>query len=202
MGKGDYISTARYKTSLLILPVASRWVQALGEAEEAKDDHADHPGSGDPAKAADSITTAQILHDAVFSDMIPSDPLTREHFGFSKVDSYEEETCLLGLCQGLLMHLPSRPSLETVQGWQRRNKLAAGVYYSYSSQEANSSYFSWFKKNQHFLSQDYKRPEGLWAPTEIPTSIDHQKLQATCHPKRKSKRDKFYAARLEKKTGK
>ena len=153
---------ARYNTGLLILPVDSRWVRALSEAEHAKYGQADDPSSGNLVTAADSITTVQILHGAVIRDMIPSDPLTREHFGFSNVDSYEEETCLLGLYQGLLLHLPLCPSLETVQGWQQRNKLARGICHYYKSQEADSAYFDWFMENQHFLSQDYKRLDGLW----------------------------------------
>ena len=180
-----------HKTSLLIFPVASRWVRALGEAEHSKEDQMDDPGSENPATAAEGITTAQILHDAVFADKIPTDPLTRDHFGFSKVNSYEEESCLLGLYQGLLMHLPlRRPTLETVQGWQRKNKLAGGIYYCYKCQDAESGYFDWFKKNQDFLSQDYKRPEGPWTPVERPTSVDEQKLQATIYPKRSKKRSK------------
>lgn len=170
--------------------MASRWLRALDEAEEAKDDQADDKDSENPAKTAYSITTAQVLQGAAFKDLIPTDPLTREHFGFSKVNSDEEETCLLGLYQGLLMHLPARPTLETAQGWQQKNKLAGGIYHCYKSQEADSGYFPWFKRNEHFLSQDYKRPGGVWAPEERPTSIDPQKLQATCHPKRNNKRGK------------
>ena len=170
--------------------MASRWLGALGEAEQEKTNQADDPDSENPAKAADSISTAQILQYAVLKDIFPTDPLTREHFGFSKVNSYEEETCLLGLYQGLLKYLPSIPSVETVQGWQQKNKLAGGIYHCYKSQDANSGYFRWFKRNQHLFSQDYKRPEGVWAPMERPTSIDPQTLHATCHPKRNNKRGK------------
>ncbi|KAL8795382.1 MAG: hypothetical protein Q9195_002123 [Heterodermia aff. obscurata] len=170
--------------------VASHWVRALGEAEQEKDDQAGDPDSNNLAEAAHGVTTAQILEDAVFEDVIPSDPLTREHFGFSKVNSCEEETCLLGLYQGLLLYPTKRPTLETVQGWQQKNKLAGGIYHFYKSQGADSGYFRWFKKNQHYFSQDYKRAEGVWAPMERPTSIDYQKLRATCHPQRNNKRSK------------
>ena len=151
----------------LIATVASRWLQALSEDDQAKD-----------SKVA-STTTAQILGDAVRADQIPSDPLTRDHFGLSKVNSYEEETCLMGLYSGLLLFLPRPPSLATLQGWQENDKLADGIYHTYKSQKGESSYFIWFKKNQHLVSQSYQRPEGVWEWKGGPVEIDKQKFKAT-----------------------
>ena len=85
-------------------------------------------------------TTTEILKVAVDADMIPSHPLTRQHFGFSKVTCVEEESCLLGLYQGLFM-LPSPPRLDRVQGWVKKDKLAGAIYSYYKSNQAHSGYF-------------------------------------------------------------
>lgn len=96
-------------------------------------------------------TTAEILKEAVDADMLPSDSLTREHFGFNRASTVREESNLLGLYQGLLIHLPNPPSTRTVQGWLERNKIAGGIYHAYKSQHGRSEYFNWFKKNQHIV---------------------------------------------------
>ena len=96
-------------------------------------------------------STAERLKEAIDADVFPSDPLTREHFGFSRASTVEEETNLLALYQGLLIHLPDPPSTKTLQGWQERNKLAGGIYHAYKSQHGRSTYFDWFTKNQHIV---------------------------------------------------
>lgn len=57
-----------------------------------------------------ATTTAEKLKEAVDAEIFPSDPLTREHFGFSRASTMKEETKLLGSYQGLLIHLPDPPS--------------------------------------------------------------------------------------------
>ena len=109
----------------------------------------------DVATASAATTTAEILKEAVDADVFPSDTLTRNHFGFSKVNSIEEETNLLGLYQGLLIHLPNPPSTKTVQDWQKKNTIAVGIHHSYKSQHGRSWYFDWFKNHQHFVDQTY-----------------------------------------------
>ena len=113
-----------------------------------------------------TVTTAYTLFEAVRQDVFPTDSLTREHFGFSKVNNQEEETCILGLYYGMLCMLQKTPSLETVQGWVTKNKLAGGIYHTYKDQGADSRYFKWFKKNQHFFDQNYVNPRGSKAPLE------------------------------------
>ena len=49
------------------------------------------------ATTSAATTTAEKLKEAVDADVFPSDPLTREHFGFTRTRTMEEETNLLGL---------------------------------------------------------------------------------------------------------
>lgn len=114
----------------------------------------------DTATIAAATTTAEKLKEAVDADLFPSDPMTREHFGFSKVNTIEEETYLFGLYQGLLIHLPNPPCAETVQGWQEQNKIAEGIYNSYKNQHGRSWYFDRFKKHKHFVDQTYVNPKS------------------------------------------
>ena len=119
-------------------------------------------------------TTAEILKDNVcFLDLIPTDPLVRQHFGYSKVNSVEEETCLQGLYKGLF--LVSRPPTSVqIQEWVRQDKLAEGIEKYYLGYR--SGYFNWFKKNKHVLSQRYERVDGPWSPAETYFALDSKKL--------------------------
>ena len=119
-----------------------------------------HGGDVNVATTLPKATTAEKLIEAAKWDEIPSDTLTREQFGFNKVDSIEEESKLLGLYQGLFIHLPSPPSSETVQGWQKNNKIAGGICHRYKSQHGRSRYFDWFKSHQHFVDQTYVKPNS------------------------------------------
>ena len=107
------------------------------------------------APSLPTATTAEKLREGVNWDEIPSDPLTREQFGFSKVDGIEEESKLLGLYQRLFIHLPNPRSTETVQGWQENNKIAGGISQMYKSQHGRNRYFDWFKSHQHLVDQTY-----------------------------------------------
>lgn len=109
-------------------------------------------------------TTAEKLIEAAKWDEIPSHPLTREQFGFNKVDSIEKESKLLGLYQGLFI-LPSPPRSETVQGWQKKNKIAEGICHWYKSQHGRSRYFDWFKNHQYFVDQTYVKPNSHNEPS-------------------------------------
>ena len=119
-----------------------------------------HGGDLNVATTPPIMTTAEELREAVDWDEIPSHPLTREQFGFSKVDNIEEESKVLGLYQGLLIHLPNPPSTETVQGWQEKNKIAEGIYHVYKSQHGRNQYFDWFESHQHFNYQTYVNPNS------------------------------------------
>ena len=157
----------------LTVIVTSHSLDVLGDVDEARSTESKIPELREKNVAVP--TTAAMLKDALDADLIPRDPLTRQHFAFSKVSSPEEETCLVGLYQGLFQ-LPSPPSLETLQKWQQNDKLAGGIYYSYKSQQARSGYFNWFNKNQHIFSQTYARPEGEWAPETASFELDFKKL--------------------------
>ena len=87
-------------------------------------------------------TTAEFLMQAVMSfDTVPDDPLVRQQFGYSKVNSVEEETCLQGLYKGLFL-LPCSPSHDELQEWVLQDKLAEGVESRYMRCGARSGYFN------------------------------------------------------------
>ena len=128
-------------------------------------------------KTAQSKTTADVLiENVVISDEIPGDPLVRRHFGYSKVNSFEEETCLQGLYKALLDLLPRSPSSDEVQQWVEQDKLAEGIESYYTRCRAQSGYFNWFKRNKHVFSQGYERPGGPWAPDGEWFTHDGEKL--------------------------
>lgn len=103
--------------------------------------------------------TAEILERAIDNDTIPTDPLTREHFGFSKCNNTGDEMKLGGLYEGLLSYLGV--TAKQLHEWQRDNKLAARILEAYYPQE--SGYLKWFRKNTHYLDATYVRPGGLIA---------------------------------------
>ena len=119
-----------------------------------------------------SMTPAENLKKAVDADKFPTDPLTRQQFGFAKVNTHEEETCVLGLYIGLLILLPRTPTLDTLQEWVAKNELAQGIQESYESQLGESGYFNWFLKNKRFFNQDYVNPNGPRAAPEDGSCVD------------------------------
>ena len=121
-------------------------------------------------------TTAEFLIEAVsYLDTVPDNPLVRQQFGYSKVNSIEEETCLQGLYKGLFL-LPCSPSSDELQEWVLQDKLAEGVENRYMRCGARSGYFNWFKRNKHVLSQRYERVEGPWSPTGTWLEVNSMKL--------------------------
>lgn len=93
-------------------------------------------------------------------DTIPTDPLTREHFGFSKCENADGEVNLVGLYTGLFLYL--NVTAAQVHEWQTDNKLAGEILEAYSPQE--SGYLKWFMKNKHLVDANYVRPGGQKAP--------------------------------------
>ena len=113
-----------------------------------------------------ATTTAEKLKEAVDADVFPSDPSTREHFGFSRASTMEEETNLLGLYQGLLLHLPNPPSTKTVQCWQEKNQIVDGIYHAYERQHGRSMYFNWFKRTSTSSTRAKSSRIAQWAILE------------------------------------
>ena len=129
------------------------------------------PGLDDADSPA---TTAELLKEQVSRlSKIPSDPLVRQQFGYSKVDSVEEEICLQGLYKGLFM-LSCGPSPDEIEEWVQQDKLAEGIERSYGG--GQSGYLNWFKRNKHVFSQSYERVGGPWDPDEIWFRVDSKKL--------------------------
>ena len=92
----------------------------------------------DTATTAAATKTAEKIEEAVDADVFPPNPLTQERLGFSKVDKIEEESNLLALYRGLLIHLSNPLCTETVQGWQEKTEIATGIYHAYKSQHGRS----------------------------------------------------------------
>lgn len=107
-----------------------------------------------------AATTAEKLKRAIDLDTISQDPLTREHFGFSKVENVDGEVNLVGLYTGLFHYLNT--SAAKVHQWQEQNVLAEGILEEYHPRE--SGYLAWFKKHLHVVDRDYVRSGGLKAP--------------------------------------
>ena len=83
-------------------------------------------------------TVAELLKKAMGADTSPTDLLTREHFGFSKVVYLEDESGLLGLYHGLF-GLSNPLSTSDMQEWQRR----IGFQRVYTRQKAESGFLEW-----------------------------------------------------------
>lgn len=86
-------------------------------------------------------STAAKLMKAIKADALPTDPLTRQQFGFSKVVTVEDEKELSALYHGLQV------DASTLQDWQKQNKLATGIYHTYTRQKIETHAFEWFRKH-------------------------------------------------------
>lgn len=106
--------------------------------------------------------SAEKLKKTINGDTIPTDPETRDHFGFSRVDNVDGEVNLSGLYNGLFNYLANPPSTDEIHEWQKQNKIADGILKAYGTRE--SGYFAWFKKNMHVVDQKYVRSGGPKAP--------------------------------------
>ena len=148
-------------------------LEAVGIAEPV---YQSRSGSSNTDDGEDSMTTAEKLKEAVDADEFPFDPLTRQQFGFAKVNSHEEETCVLGLYIGLFNHLPWPPTPNTVQGWVTSNELEQRIQEMYERQtmKGSSGYFHWFSKNKHFFDQDYVNPNGPRLTPEYGAGINRE----------------------------
>ena len=93
-------------------------------------------------------------------DTIPTDPLTQEHFGFSKLENMDGEVNLAGLYTGLFFYLEG--GAEEVYEWQQKIKLAEGILRACHPRK--SGYLAWFKKNQHVVDDDCINLKGPKAP--------------------------------------
>ena len=141
------------------------------------DDDQKSASTDDEASSSRQETTAEYLIRACEQDLLPSNPLVRQQFGFSKVNDPEEETCLFGLYTALFLMLTYPPSADTVQQWVAKNELAKGICHTYEIHAGVSGYFDWFKKNQHVVDQNYVNPRGPWNPTGD-SEIDTARLNA------------------------
>ena len=148
-------------------------LEAIGIEEPVDHSMLESSSSSDES---DSMTTAEKLLEAVNADESPLDPLTRQQFGFAKVNNHEEETCVLGLYIGLFVHLPRPPTPDMVEDWVTKNELAQHIQEMYERQtmKGSSGYFHWFLKNKHFFDQNFVNPNGPKAAPEHGTCINRK----------------------------
>ena len=100
---------------------------------------------------------------SLMSDKIPVDSTVREVFGFSKANSPEEESCLLGLYLSFFLYLPKPHPRKRYRAGSRRIYWLR-IHSSHEAQGYESGYLRWFEKNQHLCDQNYQNPNGSRAP--------------------------------------
>jgi hypothetical protein len=102
--------------------------------------------------SARSITTADFLSADAIRDEIPTDPQTRDDFGFSRCRTRNEESHLLGLYQGMVA-VSDDVYAPDVHEWRQQGILADKIieYYTRIPEGHRGSYFQWFTRNRHIL---------------------------------------------------
>ncbi len=63
-------------------------------------------------------------------EAMPINRLTRDHFGFSKLETIEDKVDHIGVYQGLMFYLEYAPGSRTLHRWQQDNKIAEGFWKS------------------------------------------------------------------------
>lgn len=97
------------------------------------------------------IPTAYHLARAVYSDRFPEDKQTRIDWGFEKAGDRSEQSKLLGLFRGLLLHCDVRP--QTIRQWRKNGILVEGIKTAFEQipPKSRELYYPWFLYNQHLL---------------------------------------------------
>ena len=130
-----------------------------------EDDWVEHKFVCNPGRYP--ITTADHLALAVRQDMFPGNRQTCEDYGFNRVHTDDEETNLLGLYIGMLIHLLMRSSQRAYRphqnledssqdhsqmacSWSVVDKIKA-TYYKIP-EDRRGEYFPWFLRNEHILA--------------------------------------------------
>jgi hypothetical protein len=109
--------------------------------------------------AGRALTTADYLERAVLEDEIPVDPQTLEDYGFSRCETWNQKSHLLGLYSGLLNQMDV--SSQNLDDWRGSGTLVENIISKYNEipQGGRGSYFPWFIQNKHILeSQPQAEP--------------------------------------------
>ena len=120
-----------------------------------------------------SLTTADYLYRDLADDRIPDDEDVRADFGFKNLLSFNDQSNLLGLYQGL--RLSREITVEDVHKWQVEGSLVANIkeYFYAMPKECRGGYFPWFLDNTHILDRS------------LATSPDEGKLRSMFFDKAK-----------------
>lgn len=107
-----------------------------------------------------SLTTADYLAQAVYSDEIPDDPQTVEVYGFSRCKTCDEKSHLLGLYAGLFRSLKVEP--VDLDRWRREGKLLQNIIEKFSQvpERSRGGYFPWFMRHTDLLDGSASEGEG------------------------------------------
>ena len=97
------------------------------------------------------ITTADLLENDCYWDLLPEDPKVREDYGFQHCRNHNEETNLAGLYTEVIKVL--RISSEELHRWRTEGLLVDKIIEAFSEipEGSRGGYYPWFLRNRHIL---------------------------------------------------
>lgn len=106
-----------------------------------------------------SLTTADYLERAVYSEEIPDDPQTADDYGFSRCKTRNQKLHLLGLYGGLIKVLEVGP--VELDKWRRNGKLLKNIIekFEQAPEGRRGDYFPWFMRNTNLLDENTSEVE-------------------------------------------
>jgi hypothetical protein len=123
------------------------------------------------------LTTADYLERAVLDDSFPDDPQTMEDYGFSRCETWQQKSHLLGLYNGLLINIGHCVSSQELDQWRKNGKLTENIINKYMEipERSRGGYFPWFLKNKHLLDNRYNpsKSELEWFNDSIREATNH-----------------------------
>lgn len=98
-----------------------------------------------------SINTAYYLARACWANRFPEDPQTCEDYGFTKTFTAQNQSCLLGLYQGIFKFGGIEP--ETVHKWRVQGILVEKIkeFFEAMPENRRGGYYPWFLRNQYIV---------------------------------------------------
>lgn len=97
------------------------------------------------------ITTADLLEEDCYRDLLPEDPQVREDYGFQRCRNRSEETNLFGLYVGIIKYHDI--SSEELHRWRTEGILVDKIVEVFSKipEGSRGGYYPWFLRNRHIL---------------------------------------------------
>jgi hypothetical protein len=107
------------------------------------------------------ITTADLLENDCYRDLLPEDPKVREDYGFQRCRNSSEEINLFGLYVGVIKY--HNISSEELHRWRTEEILVDKIVEVFSTipEGSRGGYYPWFLRNRHILegAQEVTRDE-------------------------------------------